>query len=207
MKDRRIARELALLSISQLPNKPDRIAAQQLQDVVAAAIRALSAEAKESLETAVAELERSSDRLLSSQTRAADLQSSRAMVQEAMELTQAAINRVGQAVEIPEFVQASQYKPEIHEYVIQVLTQVQTSRAEIDQLLQTSMVDWQVHRLVRIDQDILRIAIAEMWFLGIPEQVAINEAVELAKRYSGEDGHRFINGVLRRVSQEMASRV
>jgi transcription antitermination protein NusB len=206
MKARRIARELALLSISQLPNKPDRIAAQQLQDVVIAAIRTLSAEAKDSLETAVAELERSSDRLLSSQTRAADLQSSRAMVQEAMELTQAAINRVGQAVEIPEFVQGSS-QPEVHEYVIQVLTQVQMHRTEIDQLLQTSMVDWQVHRLVRIDQDILRIAIAEMWFLGIPEQVAINEAVELAKRYSGEDGHRFINGVLRRVSQEMASRV
>jgi transcription antitermination protein NusB len=206
MKARRIARELALLSISQLPNKPDRIAAQQLQDVVVAAIRTLSTEAKESLETAVAELERSSDRLLSSQTRAADLQSSRVMIQEAMELTQTAINRVGQAVEIPEFVQGS-VQPEVHEYVIQILTQVQKSRAEIDQLLQASMVDWQVHRLVRIDQDILRIAIAEMWFLGIPEQVAINEAVELAKRYSGEDGHRFINGVLRRVSQEMASRV
>jgi transcription antitermination protein NusB len=206
MKARRIARELALLSISQLPNKPDRIAAQQLQDVVIAATRTLSAEAKESLETAVAELERSSERLLSSQTRAADLQSSRAMVQEAMELTQKAINRVGHAVEMPEFVQLAS-QPEVHEYVIKVLTQVQTNRVEIDQLLQASMVDWQVHRLVRIDQDILRIAIAEMWFLGIPEQVAINEAVELAKRYSGEDGHRFINGVLRRVSQEMASRV
>jgi transcription antitermination protein NusB len=206
MKARRIARELALLSISQLPTKPDRIVAQQLQDVVVAAIRTLSTEAKESLETAVAELERGSERLLSSQTRAADLQSSRAMVQEAMELAQAAINRVGHAVEIPEFVQLSSQE-DVREYVIQVLTTVQTHRTEIDQLLQTSMVDWQVHRLVRIDQDILRIAIAEMWFLDIPQQVAINEAVELAKRYSGEDGHRFINGVLRRVSQEMASRV
>jgi transcription antitermination protein NusB len=175
MKARRIARELALLSISQLPTKPDRIVAQQLQDVVVAAIRTLSTEAKESLETAVAELERGSERLLSSQTRAADLQSSRAMVQEAMELAQAAINRVGHAVEIPEFVQLSSQE-DVREYVIRVLTTVQTHRTEIDQLLQTSMVDWQVHRLVRIDQDILRIAIAEMWFLDIPQQVAINEA-------------------------------
>jgi transcription antitermination protein NusB len=206
MKARRIARELALLSISQLPNKPERIVAQQLQDVVVAAIRTLTAEAQESLETAAAEIERGTERLLSSQTRAADLQSSRAMVQEAMELTQKAINRVGHAVEIPEFVQLAN-QPDVRDYVLKLLIQVQTSRAEIDQLLQTSMVDWQVHRLVRIDQDILRIAIAEMWFLDIPEQVAINEAVELAKRYSGEDGHRFINGVLRRVSQEIASRV
>jgi transcription antitermination protein NusB len=206
MKARRIARELALLSISQLPTKPERIATQQLQDVVVAAIRTLTADAQETLETAVAELERGSDRLLSSQTRAADLQSSRAMVQDAMDLAQTAINRIGHAVEIPEFVQLANQQ-DVRGYVLEILTQVQKSRTEIDQLLETSMVDWQVHRLVRIDQDILRIAIAEMWFLAIPQQVAINEAVELAKRYSGEDGHRFINGVLRRVSQEIASRV
>lgn len=40
-------------------------------------------------------------------------------------------------------------------------------------------------------------------FLGVPERVAINEAVELAKRYSGDEGHRFINGVLRRVSERI----
>jgi N utilization substance protein B len=40
-----------------------------------------------------------------------------------------------------------------------------------------------------------------MMFLDIPNKVAINEAVELAKRYSGNDSHRFINGVLRRVTE------
>jgi N utilization substance protein B len=39
--------------------------------------------------------------------------------------------------------------------------------------------------------------------LGIPERVAINEAIELAKRYGDEEGHRFINGVLRRVSDRI----
>jgi transcription antitermination protein NusB len=206
MKARRIARELALLSISQLPTKPERLETQQLQDVVLAAVRTLTTEVQETLETAVAEIERGSDRLLSSQTRAADLQSARAMVQEAMELATTAINRIGIAVEMPEFIQLSNQQ-EVRAYVLEILTQVQKNRAAIDQVLETSMVDWQVHRLVRIDQDILRIAIAEMSYLGVPEQVAINEAVELAKRYSGEDGHRFINGVLRRVSQEISSRV
>ncbi|MFM6278839.1 MAG: transcription antitermination protein NusB, partial [Dolichospermum sp.] len=49
--------------------------------------------------------------------------------------------------------------------------------------------------------DILQIATAEIQFMQVPDSIAINEAVELAKRYSGEDGHRFINGVLRRVSE------
>ncbi|MEO1068445.1 MAG: transcription antitermination protein NusB, partial [Cyanobacteria bacterium J06638_6] len=54
-------------------------------------------------------------------------------------------------------------------------------------------------RLPRIDRDILRLAVVEMNYLGTPDRVAINEAVELAKRYSDDDGFRFINGVLRRV--------
>jgi N utilization substance protein B len=61
------------------------------------------------------------------------------------------------------------------------------------------MVAWQLKRLARIDRDILRIAVVEMDYLGTPDRVAINEAVELAKRYSGEEGFRFINGVLKRV--------
>ncbi|MCU0567095.1 MAG: transcription antitermination factor NusB [Oculatellaceae cyanobacterium Prado106] len=204
MQARRIARELALLSISQLPNKPDRLQAQQLQDVMLAAVRTMTHEAQDSLETAVAELNRSSDRLLSSETRAADQKSAKAMIQDAIELTQAAINRLGAALELPEFIQLAQ-QTEVQSYVIELLTQVQSHRSDIDQLLSDSMVDWQVHRLARIDQDILRIAIAEMWLIKVPEQVAINEAVEISKRYSGEDGHRFINGVLRRVSEKLGS--
>ncbi len=57
-------------------------------------------------------------------------------------------------------------------------------------------------RLAQIDRDILRIAVAEILYLGVPNSVAIDEAVELAKRYSGDEGHRFINGVLRRVTQQ-----
>jgi N utilization substance protein B len=123
-------------------------------------------------------------------------------VTEAIELTQTAINRVGAALELPEFIQLANQK-EVRAYVMELLTQTQAHRSEIDALLNRSMVDWQMHRLARIDQDILRLAVTEMWVLGTPEQVAINEAVELAKRYSGEEGFRFLNGVLRRVSSQI----
>lgn len=204
MQARRIARELALLSIGQLPAKMEKLQAQQLQDVIVAAVRTLTTEVQDTLETASAEISRSSERLLSSETRAIDVQSARAMVQEALALAQTVVNRLGAAVELPEFIQLANQK-EVHSYVMELLTQVQKNRAELDQLLGESMVEWQMHRLARIDQDILRIALTEMWLLGVPEQVAINEAVELAKRYSGDDGFRFINGVLRRVSDKLST--
>jgi transcription antitermination protein NusB len=204
MQARRIARELALLSIAQLPAKPDRLQAQQLQDVVLAAIRTLTTEVHDTLETAAAELNRSSDRLLSSETRTTDVQSARAMIREAIDLTQTAVNRLGSALELPEFIQLANQK-EVRAYTMELLTQAKAHQAEVDQIIEQAMVDWQLRRLARIDQDILRIAVTEMNFLGVPQQVAINEAVELAKRYSGEDGYRFINGVLRRVTEQFKS--
>jgi N utilization substance protein B len=202
MQARRIARELALLSISQLPSNPEKLQAQQLQSLLLASVRTLTTEVQDALETASAELERGSDRLLSSETRAIDLRSARAMVKEAIDLAQHAINRLGTAMELPEFIQlANQH--EVRDYAMDLLSRVHTNRDEIDRVLTENMVEWKLERLARIDRDILRMTVAEMLFLGTPDKVAINEAVELAKRYSGDDGHRFINGVLRRVSDAL----
>ena len=124
------------------------------------------------------------------------------MVHEAIELTETAINRLGAALDLPETIQFTNQQ-EVRSYALQILRQVATNRSQIDQLLSAALVDWQLDRLPRIDRDIMRIAVAEIMFLGIPEQVGISEAVELAKQYSGDEGHRFINGVLRRAAEKI----
>ncbi|AFZ07359.1 NusB antitermination factor [Oscillatoria nigro-viridis PCC 7112] len=205
-KARETARELALLGISQLPANPELLEAKKLQDVLLAAIRTLTAEVQESLEAAASEVQRSSDKLLASEIRAADIQSARTMVREAVELTQTAINRLGSAMEFPELIQLANQQ-DVRTYALQILTKVSANRVQIDELLSEALVDWQIERLPRIDRDIMRIAIAEMLYLGLPEQVSVNEAVQLAKRYSGDEGHRFINGVLRRVVDKINAEV
>lgn len=195
---RRIARELALLSLSQVKGSAEKLEQTDLNDLVLAAIRTLSTEVHDTLETAAAEVSRGEERLLNSDTRAIDLKSASAMVKEALELTQVAINRLGVVTEIPEIVQlSSQY--EVREYALEIISTVRRRSQEIDTQLKQVMVDWQLNRLAKIDRDILRIAVAEMLFLDVPFKVAINEAVEIAKRYSDHDGYRFINGVLRKV--------
>ena len=205
-KARETARELALLGISQLPANPELLEAKKLQDVVLAAIRALTTEVQEALEAAASEVQRSSDKLLASEIRAADIQSSRAMVREAVELTQTAINRLGSAMEFPELIQLANQQ-DVRTYALQILAKVSANRVQIDELLSEALVDWQIERLARIDRDIMRIAIAEMLYLGLAEQVSVSEAVQLAKRYSGDEGHRFINGVLRRVVDKINAEV
>jgi N utilization substance protein B len=199
---RRIARELALLSLSQIKGNPENLEQQTLSDLILVAVRTLTLEIQETLETAAAEISRGNERILASDTKATNLKSAQTMVKEAISLTHNAINRLGTVIDFPEIVQlSSQY--EVREYALELIGTVYRRRAEIEQELTGALVDWQLHRLPRIDRDILQIAVAEMLYLDIPQKVAINEAIELAKRYSDDEGYRFINGVLRRVTNKL----
>lgn len=68
---------------------------------------------------------------------------------------------------------------------------------EIDEMLNKNTKGWKTSRMNKVDLSILRLAVYEMkWDDEIPEGVAIDQAVELAKKYSGDEGPSFINGVL-----------
>jgi len=199
---RRVARELALLSQGQMGKDPEKISQQELHSIVLAAIRTLTQEVEETIENAAQELKRGRDRLLSSETRATTMNSAKTMISDAVDLTQTAINRLGYAVELPEFLYIANLQ-DVRDYTLQLLTTIVEHRQEIDNAIRASLVDWNFDRLPKIDRSLLRIAVAEMVFLETPVQIAINEAVELGKRYSDEEGYRFINGVLRRVSKNL----
>jgi N utilization substance protein B len=83
---------------------------------------------------------------------------------------------------------------------------VLSDRPAIDQRLDGVMEGWRLGRLPRIDRDILRLAAVDLSRFGTPAAVACNEAVELANRYSDEQGRRMINGVLRRLTTAEGSR-
>ena len=72
--------------------------------------------------------------------------------------------------------------------------------AEIDNIITTSSKNWKTNRMAKLDLTILRLAVYEMYYVeDIPNNVAINEAVELAKKYSGDEAPAFINGLLANV--------
>ncbi len=199
---RRVARELALLSQGQMGGTPQQLSKQELYHIVLAAIRSLTYEVEETIENAAEELNRGRDRLLSSETRATTINSARTMISEAVELTQTAMNRLGYSIELPEFLYIANQQ-QVQDDTVNFLTTIVDNRQQIDDWISSAVVDWSLDRLPKIDRDLLRLAVAEMAFLETPVQIAINEAVELAKRYSDEQGYRFINGALRRVSKQL----
>jgi N utilization substance protein B len=86
-------------------------------------------------------------------------------------------------------------------FVRQLVNQVVQHRREVDRHIQKFAPTWPVEQLSVIDRNILRLAISEILFDNIVMvKVAINEAVELAKKFGGESSSRFVNGVLGSVS-------
>lgn len=72
---------------------------------------------------------------------------------------------------------------------------------QIDALINETAKGWKTTRMNKVDLSILRLAVYEMkWDEDVPTGVAINEAVELAKKYSGDEGPAFINGILAKLA-------
>ena len=75
--------------------------------------------------------------------------------------------------------------------------------AELDAAIERHCRAWKLDRLSKVDLSILRLAAAEMRYMEkIPYKVAVNEAVELAKKYSEEKAPQFINGILRAMAED-----
>jgi N utilization substance protein B len=76
---------------------------------------------------------------------------------------------------------------------------------EINRLISKYTKDWPIDRMANVDRCLLRIAICEiLYFDDIPPSVSVDEAVELAKKYSTADSGRFINGVLGSLIKDLA---
>ena len=68
--------------------------------------------------------------------------------------------------------------------------------SHIDSRVEGSLKNWKIERLSKVNLAILRLSLSEMEYADVPFQVSINEAVELAKKYSDDDAPAFVNGVL-----------
>jgi N utilization substance protein B len=77
-------------------------------------------------------------------------------------------------------------------------------RGEIDEHIRSHAQNWELHRMATVDRNVLRLAIYEMLHReDIPPVVSINEAVDIAKKFSTEDSGKFVNGILDQVKGEL----
>jgi N utilization substance protein B len=100
---------------------------------------------------------------------------------------------------------ASLYEGEVDPYARSVAEAVVERHEELDRRITEASDEWTADRLGALERNILRMAILELDDGEIPVEVAINEAVALAKRYSSEDAGRLVNGILGRIVKDRAA--
>ncbi|NTV89486.1 MAG: transcription antitermination factor NusB [Clostridiales bacterium] len=87
-------------------------------------------------------------------------------------------------------------------YVSDIVDQVFKNLIHIDKTIEVNSKGWKIGRISKVDLSIMRLSICEVLYMDdIPYSVSVNEAVELAKKYSGEEAGAFINGILSKVSK------
>ena len=89
---------------------------------------------------------------------------------------------------------------EDREYIEKKTGDIVKNLPEIDSLLNEVSEGWSTKRMSRVDLTLLRLAVYEMKYEKLPEGVAINEAVELAKKYGAENSKSFVNGILGKIA-------
>jgi N utilization substance protein B len=90
--------------------------------------------------------------------------------------------------------------PPVPEYAVALVEGVAANRPRIDEIIASYAEGWTLDRMPPVDRNVLRIGVYELlWRDDIPDAVAIDEAIELAKALSTQDSPRFVNGVLARI--------
>ena len=84
-----------------------------------------------------------------------------------------------------------------------IIRGIEQHQEDLDRIIEQYSSNWKIDRMAHVDRNILRIAVYELLYCDdIPPKVAINEAIDIGKKYGSEDSGAFINGVLDRVKSE-----
>jgi len=98
------------------------------------------------------------------------------------------------------------HNKELIEFAHQLLEGVRENQEAVDAKLEETARNWRLSRMAATDRNVLRLGAYEILFTDTPDRVAINEAIELAKRYGTNNSSQFVNGVLDRVMSNQSNK-
>jgi len=199
MQLKSISRELALLLLGQIKKKDIYI--DSIESLLSKAIESLTQHWREQLDLCASKLEKANQELLDSELQEG-VDSSFSNVRDALKKSltkiETVMNTLSVTLDFPKLIVSSgqiDIREDVNQRIHNIINNLKIIDSDIDQ----AMDGWRLKRLPRIDRDILRLAYVDINFLNTPVAVACDEAVNLANKYSDDQGRKFINGVLRRL--------
>jgi len=210
MNARRVSRELIIMVLSQIKLNDKKV---NIDEILLNSVRTLISDAKDDLETTTAMLIDVKDYLQnyeidSDENKNRPLNAKNVGVN--LPKTDEFNNKIDGLLEVAEkcfkAIEAAEITvleeaPDVKAYAKKVVENILANQKEIDSAIEEFSIGWDISRMVSIDRNILRMAISELLFNteNVPQKVIIDEAIELAKRYSTDDSSSFINGILGKI--------
>ena len=202
MHNKSLSRELTLISLGLIKDKGDfKLDKFQIEEIFDSALDSLINHCREELDNCESDLENASQKILDSELQEGidssftdvrdDLKKSLIKIENVM-------NTLSITLDFPKLIVSSS-QSDIRDDVKHRISNTINNLKIIDTDIDHAMDGWRLKRLPRIDRDILRLAYVDINFLDTPIAVACDEAVNLANKYSDDQGRKFINGVLRRL--------
>ncbi len=215
MQARRASRELALILFSQLDKKIDKYKNEDFFSIVLKSQRTLISSSYEELTLCVSELNNLKNQIIEFENNHEDnlnrpIDSENIPVKlpltsefgEKLDTMIQASEKALNALDVAELCTLANQE-EVREYIDKICIQFKKNKTEVDKIIGEFALGWDIDRIFKIDKDILRIAIVEIVYVkDAPHKVVIDEALELAKKYSTDDSPSFINGILARVVEK-----
>lgn len=215
MQARRAARELALILFSQLDKKITAYSNGDFEDIILKSVRILTNNASDELKLTVGSLLEMREFIENYETEhetnlQRPLEVSNLPVP--LPMTSDITGRINEMIEIAEKallaldiaeIATLESKNEVKNYAVLIAEKFKENAEFVDEQIQKFAKGWDIQRLVKMDKDILRIAIVELLYIkDAPMKVIVDEALELAKKYSTDESSSFINGILAKVIVE-----
>ena len=114
------------------------------------------------------------------------------------------LNRGNFEKQISQFMERNQASEDVREFASRLIHATIEYQKIIDQKLKKSCDHWELSRMAVVDRNILRMAACELLYLSTPASIVIDEAIEISKKYGGENSSEFVNGILDRLKNEAA---
>lgn len=215
MQARRASRELALILFSQLDKNLEKYKNEDFSSIILKSVRTLISSSSDEVSLCASSLNEIKNQIIEYENnhednlqRPIDCDNIPVAIpmtsdfETKIDILLNAAEKTLSALDIAELCTLSNQE-EVQQYVMSICKEFQNNKAEIDKMISEFAFGWDIERIFKIDKDILRIAIVELAFIkDAPHKVVIDEALELAKKYSTDDSPSFINGILARVVEK-----
>ena len=197
-----LSRELSLISLGLITDKGDlKFNKFQIEEVFDSALDSLINHCRDELDMCEVDLENASQNILDSELQEGkngSFSKVRDELKKSLYKIEKVMNTLSIALDFPKLVVSSDQndvREDVNQRISKIINNIQNIDHEIDKVME----GWRFKRLPRVDRDILRLAYVDINYLDTPVSVACDEAVNLANKYSDNQGRKMINGVLRRL--------